>query len=146
MRGDMFEVIVERPRGGGRRSVKGRSKERGERARERAPKQLGMGRMGQTKFLSENLAPLIRFLSRRIGLQWNAVRSEMSDVLSVRSAVQKHVLDHVKQLVELHPRMIGGVPHEPRASAGVHRPLSQLWCVRFYVCPERGRLCAVARS
>jgi hypothetical protein len=145
MRRDMFEVIVERPRGGGH-SAKGRRKERGERALARTPKQLGMGRTGQTKFLSENLAPLIRYLSRRVGQPWDAVRSEMSQVLSVRSAVQKHVLDHVKQLVELHPRMIDGVPHEPRANAGVHRPLSERWCVRFYVCPRRGRLCAVSRQ
>jgi hypothetical protein len=146
MRRDMFEVIVERPRGGGH-SAKGRRKERGERALARTPKQLGMGRTGQTKFLSENLAPLIRYLSRRVGQPWDAVRSEMSQVLSVRSAVQKHVLDHVKQLVELHPRMIDGVPaRAPSERRCAQATVGALVCPVLRLPQERPPLCGVTAA
>jgi hypothetical protein len=137
----MFEVIIERPRvkpsRGGR---KGRHRESTERAFERAPKVLGMGRAGRTKSLNENLAPLRRFLRSRVGTPWDAVRSEMGAVLALSSAVQKHVLDHARQYVEENPRMIDGRPHRPAASRGVYWPLGQ-WCREFYVCPETGLLC-----
>lgn len=145
MRRDMFEVIIERPRWGHRgMKRKGRRGERTERAFDRTPKTLGMGREGRTKALNENLAPLKRFLRKQVGRPWNAVRSEMSAVLSMSSAVQKHVLDHVRQFVEENPVMIDGVPHYPIASDGKYWPLGRwgrAW--RFYVCPRTGLLRAV---
>lgn len=142
MRRDMFEVIIERPRLGHRgMKRKGRRDERTERAFDRAPKRLGMGREGKTKQLNENLAPLRRFLASRVGRPWSRVRSEMSAVLSMASAVQKHVMDHVRQMVEENPVMIDGVPHEPSARGGELRPLTQ-WrrFGQFYVCPRTGLL------
>lgn len=149
MRKDMFEVIIERPRWGSRwathKTKKGRRRERTERAFEWAPSKAGMRRWGQTKSLNENLAPLIRFLKQRTGRPWSKVRSEMSAVLSMSSAVQKHVLDHVRQFVEENPVMIGGRPHEPIArggAKGAHLPLGlySRWHGRFYVCPRTGVL------
>jgi hypothetical protein len=148
MRADMFEVIIERPRwgilgarkGAGR---KGRRRERTERALERAPKIESMS-IGAIKELNENLAPLLRFLRSRAGRPWNAVVSEMRAQLSVRSAVQKHVMDHVRQLVETNPVFVGGRPHHPEGRGPRRDELSPLrghprW-PSFYVCPKTGLL------
>jgi hypothetical protein len=147
VRQDMFEVIIERPRWGHQgMKRKGRRSERTARAFERAPKRLGMGRAGKTKHLNENLAPLRRFLRSNVGRPWQKVRSEMSAVLSMSSAVQKHVMDHVKDFVEEHPVMIDGVPHRPNAWGGQYQPLYhwRRWS-QFYVCPETGLLRAAER-
>jgi hypothetical protein len=136
MRSDMFEVIIERPRynSGRGRKLKGR---RGEARRQQEaatwePVSRGRG----TKSLNENLAPLERFLRSRVGQRWDDVRSEICALLSVRSAVQKHVLDHVKQMVEENAVLIDGRPHYP-ASRG---PWSSLIMGGFYVCPRTGAL------
>lgn len=148
MRRDMFEVIIERPRWGHQGiERKGRRGERTARAFERAPTKLGMGRPGRTKQLNENLAPLRRFLRKHVGRPWGRVRSEMSAVLSMSSAVQKHVLDHVKDFVEENPVMIDGVPHAPIPFQGEYRRLG--WWSRkpvFYVCPRTGLLRMVQPS
>jgi hypothetical protein len=133
MRKDMFEIIIERPR------VKGgwRKPGRPPRDPESLPRCEPMGRRGD-KQLNENLAPLVRFLTRRLGQPWDEVHSEIAATLSLRSAVQKHVLDHVRQMVLLHPLMLDGRPFYPAASSGRYQPLEGRW--RFYVCPRTGRL------
>lgn len=142
MRKDMFQVIIERPRLRGDRASGRRITERTERAFELAPKRLGMRRAyRRRKDLNENLAPLRRFLFSRVGKPWNAVRSEMHAVLSLASAVQKHVLDHVRLMVEENPVLIDGVPHRPEAFGGKYSPLRGYgrW-ISFYVCPRTGLL------
>ena len=141
MRRDMFQVIIERPRLGAGRSKKQRTEERTARAFERAPAKVPMGRGRGTKELNENLAPLRRFLASRTGRPWNAVHSEMCAVLSMGSAVQKHVLDHVRDFVEENPRMIDGRAYWAEAWGGVLRPIEAhpRW-PRFYVCPRTGLL------
>lgn len=150
MRWDMFEVIIERPRlGGSWGERKGRRGERTDRAFDRAPAKVGMG-FGKTKHLNENLAPLLRFLRGSVGRPWDKVRSEICAGLSMSSAVQKHVIDHVKDFVEENPRMIDGVPHRPTTfggAKGVFRPLSSFGRWRgFYVCPKTGLLREVKRE
>jgi hypothetical protein len=141
MRPDMFEVIIERPRGGAGREKGNRRGERTERAFERAPKREGMGMGRGTKWLNENLAPLRRFLRRRTGKPWSRVSSEMSAVLSMRSAVQKHVMDHVRQYVEEDVVLVDGKPHYSHSRHGRSGPLEchPRW-PRFYVCPRTGLL------
>jgi hypothetical protein len=51
------------------------------------------------KQLNENLAPLRRFLRSRVGKPWAKVHSEIAAQLRVTSAVQKHVLDHLREYV-----------------------------------------------
>ena len=140
MRRDMFEVIIERPRYGGYSRTNKRRDERSDRARERAPSKLGMS-AGGTKTLNENLAPLRRFLRRRVGRPWDKVRAEICAVITQKSAVQKHVLDHVKDYVEENPVMIDGRAHSPAAMGGQYYPLRwhERW-PRFYVCPRTGLL------
>ncbi len=141
MRKDMFEVIIERPRWQGGRAKKKRAEERSERALERASNKVPMGRGRGTKTLNENLAPLRRFLGSRVGRPWNSVRSEMCAVLSMSSAVQKHVMMHLKDFVEESPVMIDGRPHHPAAMGGKYFPVStsRRWS-QFYVCPRTGLL------
>lgn len=151
MRWDMFEVIIERPRlGGSWGERKGRRREKTDRAFDRAPTKLGMGAYGKTKHLNENLAPLVRFLRGSVGRPWDKVRSEICAGLSMSSAVQKHVMDHVKQFVEVNPRMIDGVAHEPTTfggANGVFRPIGAFgWWRVFYVCPKTGLLREVKRE
>lgn len=143
MRKDMFEIIIERPRYGWRSGRKGRYTMKRRTDPEALPCKESMSFRGKTKELNENLAPLRRFLQRRVGRPWNAVWSELREFLSPKSAVQKHVFDHVLQYVERNPVIIDGIPHRPQAS-GPNRdrfwPLSNYGWRGFYVCPRTGLL------
>ena len=106
------------------------------------PNKLRMGPRSRSKWLSENLAPLRRFLRRRLGRPWNDVHSEICAQIGVRSAVQKHVLDHLRHYVELHPVLVAGYPHHPAAHSGTASGLQPLsdYGNSFYVCPLTGTL------
>jgi hypothetical protein len=138
MRPDMFEILIERPRGGhADRWKPGRPP----RELDDLPRLEPM-RM-RNKWLNENLAPLWRFLERRVGRDWNDVHAEICATLSLRSAVQKHVLDHLRHMVCTNVIFIDGWPHDAVASGGRHRPVAAWRRRGFYVCPETRRLCAV---
>jgi len=101
MREDMFKVIVERPRGGAGRAVS--SRKRLNRDGD-LPTKIGVSRhMGLThaksKWLSENLAPLKRFIGKEVGRPWNDVYGEIVSTLKSRDPVQQHVLQHVDDYV-----------------------------------------------
>jgi hypothetical protein len=135
MREDMFEVIIERPRGGGNWP---RRPGRPPRELEDWPRMQSMSRgRGGSKYLNENLAPLLRFLESRVGRPWNDVHAEMAAHLSMNSAVQKHVLDHVHHMVELHVVIIDGQPHR----SDRWRPIFSV----LYVCPSTGLLLRAPR-
>ena len=70
---------------------------------------------GSSKHLNENLAPLKRFLARRVGRPWSRVYAEICEHIALRSAVQKHVLDHLHQFVKTAVVLIDGRPHEALA-------------------------------
>src|SRR5436853_3950149 len=126
MREDMARVIVERPRYGGHRARKGRS-----RPLEDRPRFQGMRRRweeaGDSKSLNENLKPLRRFLERQVGPPWNKVYSEIAAHLRVDNTVQQHVRDHLRDFVALHPRR--------RRGRG-----DGLWYQPLYVDPADGLL------
>lgn len=99
MRPDMHEVIIERPRWAHadtypRAYVRNRFG-----GGDDAPLRERMGTGYREKHLSENLQPLVRFLRSRVGKPWSKVRGEIAEHLRVTSAVQKHVMDHLKQYV-----------------------------------------------
>ncbi|MDI3290274.1 hypothetical protein [Polyangium sp. 15x6] len=153
MRKDMFEIIIERPRydwGRGRGAGKGRYATRMKADLEASPLKEGIKYRGRTRDLNENLAPLRRFLERRVGRPWDAVWSEIRASLSPKSAVQKHVFDHVLQYVERNPILIDGIPHAP-AGNGPRRddflplPGYGRW-KSFYVCPRTGLLCDASQA
>jgi hypothetical protein len=135
MRSDMAKVIVERPRG--RRHAgpyRGSDYPRGTlkpRDLESAPLREAMGRGYETKYLNENLGPLKRYLQSQVGRAWSLVFSEIAAHINVRSAVQKHIVDHIyRDLVAISP--------EPERR--FCRPS------KFYVCPRTGVLCATVRA
>lgn len=146
----MYEVLIERPRGGagwGRRwqRISWRCLDLDEDGvRDGGPTRQRIKPRCPSKWLNENLAPLQRFLVRRLGRPWNEVYSEICAQIAMRSAVQKHVIDHLRQYVELHPIFIDGKPHHPAASGGMYHPLSG-YGNGFYVCPQTGCLALAPR-
>ena len=143
MRWDMYEVIIERPRGGAGWGPKGQGRARmrdrvdPEQAAQREP--ISMHR-GGSKHLNENLAPLRRFLVRRVGRKWDAVYAEICATLRPDSAVQKHVLDHLRDMVYTDVEERDGVLYE-RGRWGVRavREGRHRWAP-VYVCPTTGVL------
>jgi hypothetical protein len=114
MRYDMSKVIVERPRlrfplKNGSAYPRGHLKNQWAPNFEDAPRIESMGGTYAKKWLNENLQPLVRFLRSRVGRLWDDVHSEISERISCKSAVQKHVLDHLRGYVQEHPIMVDGV-------------------------------------
>lgn len=104
MRSDMFKVIVERPRAGGYgKPSNGRKKEKSKKDYDNYPLHESTARKHRPysayKELNENLAPLQRFLHSRVGKHWDKVFSEICERIDMRSAVKKHIRDHVKSMV-----------------------------------------------
>lgn len=146
MRSDMFEVIIERPRihhwrgeGKGRRRETVRQDP--DQAPSKEPMRLGLGH----KSLNENLAPLRRFLQRRVGRLWNDVYAEICAELEPSSTVQKHVLDHLRDFVMTRTYLLDGAVYGLDRFGGPRAIDERVgWRHQFYVCPSTGRLEAVA--
>ncbi|MCY1055730.1 hypothetical protein [Nannocystis sp. SCPEA4] len=137
----MYEVIIERPRQGGGWGGKGRRAEmrfRADPEHDPAPTSEPISRGRGSKHLNENLAPLRRFLLSRVGRPWNAVHSEIAATLRLTSAVQKHVLDHLRDMVYTNVVQIGDDLYE-RGSWGVQELRGSRWSP-VYVCPKTGLL------
>ncbi|APR87902.1 hypothetical protein A7982_13251 [Minicystis rosea] len=137
----MFEIIIERPRLRVWGGSKGRLRELAGPRCDESPTRVPVRRTG--KMLNENLAPLRRFLASRVGRPWNDVHREMSAFLCLQSAVQKHVLDHVREMVEEHAVIRDGIPHSPIARGSrrdKYQALDGTWRNAFYVCPRTGIL------
>lgn len=144
MRTDMSKVIVERPRLGGSYEPKGR---RFANCLHRDPDDIDTpakaplrDRDRRSKNLNENLRPLVRYLLRQVGRPWNKVRSEMSQHIALTSAVQKHILDHVKQYVDTHAVLIDGVPCTLDSWRPDYQPIAKHSFTKLYVCPKSGLL------
>ena len=150
MRHDMAEIIIERPRyGHGAGDGKGRYRSKLRADPDCFSQKEPMWFRGNSKSLNENLAPLRRFLTRRVGRPWNAVWSELREHLSPNSTVQKHVYDHVLQYVERNPVFIDGNPHIPQGRGSrrdEYFPLGGPWRGGFYVCPRTGVLRKAERT
>jgi hypothetical protein len=149
MREDMAKVIVERPRHGSRykKAAKGYRKRQRRLAdddpvSQDQPRREGMKRRGgATRELNEHLGPLRRFLQSRVGRPWSEVSAEIRARIDRSSAVQDHVLDHVKGYVVTRVQLIKGVPCFADGSYAEGVPLHRYpWRRFFYVCPRTGRL------
>jgi hypothetical protein len=113
MRSDMWKVIVERPRGGAG----------GERTRRIAKlpyrdedgstlAKLEPMRRERTKWLSENLNPLKRFIEKQVGRPWSKVYSEIRAHVRFENTVQQHVLVHLDQMIARQVKIVDGVVYE----------------------------------
>ena len=133
MREDMFEVIIERPRCGSRMGHRRRARRMDanvdvRRDPEAMPLQIGLSRwtkMGRSKMLNENLAPLRRYLERQVNRPWDKVWSEISENLSASSTVQQHVRDHVGDFVAFRTLMKDGVIQAHRALRRAAEPAGE---------------------
>ncbi|HEX7665756.1 MAG TPA: hypothetical protein VF407_14620 [Polyangiaceae bacterium] len=147
MRPDMSKVIVERPRlrfplKNGSAYPRGHLKNRFLPNLEDAPSRESMGGVYAEKRLNENLQPLVRFLRSNVGRPWNAVRSEIAARISCKSAVQKHVLDHLRDYVTENVEILDGEVFACNSRWGSwhHAIYSYGMRFRFYVAPRTGLL------
>jgi hypothetical protein len=104
MRPDMPKILVERPRPQSRVS-RGRD---GRKFRDQSDAPFLPMKAGyrDPKSLNENLRPLARYLERQVGRPWDKVYSEVCAVIDGRSAVQRHILEHLHQYVAVHTRVV----------------------------------------
>lgn len=138
MRWDMFKVIVERPRHGRHYS---RPRGRVEQAARQDPElflQFESNSRGRgSKSLNENLAPLRRYLLRQVGRPWDRVHAEISAHLRLTSAVQRHVFEHLEDMVVQHVVI---VDRRPLWRRDLQPVLASHWRHICYVCPNTGLL------
>ncbi len=145
MRSDMFELLLQRPRGyRGCRSRRAPPYPRVERAHvtrrfDELPSREAMGRGYREKSLNENLAPLARWLRAQVGRPWRLVYAELSAHLSPSSAVKQHVRDHVQDYVATRVFEKGGALYGS-SSRGTYRLGLYRRRVELYVCPRTGLL------
>jgi len=106
MREDMFKVVVERPRRGGRAH---KSEGRRYRASEDVAPKIGM-KQGYVnrKWLNENLAPLKRWLESQANRPWDKVYAELCANIDRRNTVQEHIFAHIENFVERETRLHDG--------------------------------------
>lgn len=140
MRWDMSKVIVERPRWGGS-YARGRGREdmRERQSPEDAPVRQAMGRGRGSKGFNENLAPLKRYLLAQVGRPWDRVFAEICANIKVASTVQRHVLQHLREMVVLDVVMDGRTPRS-RMNGGAIWAAANAWRWIVYVCPNTGLL------
>jgi len=137
MRSDMYKVIIEKPRGGGRfKEAKGYKRAHQRIPLEEMPQRESIGRKWQAGWRSKHqtdvLGPLRRFLRSRVGQPWNKVYSEIVATIDRRNKVQEHLLDHVMWEVETNVSIVDGelwTQHRWRLRPG-----------SLYVCPRTGSL------
>lgn len=148
MRSDMGRLIIERPRYGHRdryRLIGTRGTWDQMQTRfplDEAPKREAIGR-GGTKYFSDRLQPLFRFLDGQVGRLWDEVWSEISQVVPANGTMQIHARNHVFDYVEVH--CLRG--KDGRLYVGGDEPLLPLeyrWRrARLCVEPETGRLARI---
>jgi hypothetical protein len=139
MRADMFKVIVERPRWGVRHASSVKLK------KDRDPhKSIGLKRHAweqapYIKGFSDNLAPLCRFIQKRVGRRWDDVFSEICAGLDTGSTVKMHIRQHLGDFVLI--RIARGRQGELLHESHIIRP-DRRNCrgSEFYVDPDDGIL------
>lgn len=147
----LSEIVIERPRGGMRISLKKRQgfKKELHRITEEATED-GLFNpylikpRNKSKYLSDHLGPLRRFLRSKVGQPWDDVYSELCQRLDTSTMAGQHVLGHVWDFVERYVEIIDG--KVCRKNYQRYR----FWLYesnrdRFYIHPETGILCAVKK-
>jgi hypothetical protein len=112
MRTDMSKVVVERALVGERQPNRRRERASARahcRAVARDPEGdliplPGRGPLysGTSKYLTDNLSPLLRFLHSRVGRPWDDVYAEIRESLRMDSTIQRHIHEHLADFVSVH--------------------------------------------
>jgi hypothetical protein len=153
MREDMSEVLIERPRAGGRgvKDPKGYKKNLGkDRDFENSPKKESMRKRWKAsdscKELTDLLGPLRRYLAKQVGRKWDDVYSEIAAKMPQNSMAKSHVRDHIFQYVTLAKdiRVVKGKPdrvyRKAISSWSGGEVNSSKYTKYYYVHPETGIL------
>src|SRR5262249_21405018 len=90
----------------------------------------------RTKYFSDQLSPLRRFLQSNIGRPWNKVYSEMREHLDARKTTGNHVFEHLEREVSTNCYEEGRVIYSYDLSYTKAVPV-----YGFYVHPRTGLLC-----
>ncbi len=145
------EIVIERSRSGMRISPKkltGFKKELNQITQEASqdgllsPYRIKSRNKYKTKFLSDHLGPLRRFLRSKVGQPWNQIYSSLCQRLDSNTVTGQHVLHHLWDYVERHVELIDGIPYYKSGWGDCgQRPLYSGWRNNFYVHPETGILC-----
>jgi hypothetical protein len=144
MRSDMHRIIVERPRYGSAMPGKKTA------LRFSSTKIAGAVDAGDSydsgpkrassaihdKALSDNLAPLRRYLMGQVGRPWRKIYSEIHEAIDTRTTAGLHVLQHLHQFVTVHTFIENGVVYQSDRRWRSMQPVNGL-----YVHPTTGLLC-----
>ena len=150
----LSEIVIERPRWGMRISstrMTGYQKELDRITKEAtedgllSPYRIKVRR--KSKWLSDNLGPLKRFLRSNLNQPWSDVYSRLCKELDPRTMAGQHIIDHLWDFVALHVEMRDGIPYvKPNGCfCNGYYPLTASYRKRFYVHPDNGLLCGVPR-
>jgi len=147
----LSEIVIERPRGGRRISLKKLSgfKKQLHKLTEEASQDGLLNPYlikptNKSKYLSDHLGPLRRFLRSKTGHPWNDVYSELCQRLNTNTMAGQHVIDHVWDYVERHVEIIDGEFYS-KLYRGYRIKLDASDRDRFYIHPETGILCAAEK-
>ncbi|QLE42568.1 hypothetical protein FD723_20450 [Nostoc sp. C052] len=147
----LSEIVIERPRGGRRISLKkvtGFKKQLYKITQDAIQDGLLnpylIKPINKSKYLSDHLGPLRRFLRSQVGQPWNDVYSQLCQRLDPNTMAGRHVIDHVWDYVERYVEIIDGSFYS-KSYRGYRSQLDTNHRDRFYIHPETGILCAAER-
>lgn len=99
----------------------------------------------KTKWFSDCLGPLYRWLESHVGQYWDDVYSKLCQILDITTLSGQHIVSHVWGYVERNAVLIDGVPYRKnRPFYETALPLGY-WYKQLYVHPESGILCLAKR-
>lgn len=146
------EVVIERPRWGMRISLKkvtGYKKRLYQLTQEAMEDGLLrpyiLKPRNKSKYLSDHLGPLRKFLRSKVGQPWDDIFSELCQKLDRKTLLGQHVIDHLWDYVERHVELINGVPYG-KSEWRTYQPLKATGRDQFYVHPETGILCVINKG
>ncbi|HAX75497.1 MAG TPA: hypothetical protein DCY88_06635 [Cyanobacteria bacterium UBA11372] len=96
---------------------------------------------GKTKYFSDHLGPMRRWLRSKVGQPWDIVYNELCQRIDTKTLCGQHLIFHVWQFVEREVYLIYGLPY--------HKHGYRYYGWRgegLYVHPETGMLCKVERG
>jgi len=98
----------------------------------------------RTKYFSDHLSPLYRWLRSHVGQSWDTVYSRLCQQLDFKTLSGQHILSHVWDFVERDVVIINDIPY--RLSRQDY-PLNPFWRWReqLYIHPDTGILCKAER-
>ncbi|MEC4818049.1 MAG: hypothetical protein SAK29_32980 [Scytonema sp. PMC 1069.18] len=147
----LSEIVIERPRGGMRislKKLKGYKKQLQKLTEEATQEGLLSPYLIKTrnksKYLSDHLGPLRRFLHSKVGQPWDDIYSELCQRLDTSTMAGQHVLTHVWDYVERHVEIIDNRLYS-KPYRGYQIQLDASHRDRFYIHPETGILCAAQK-